>query len=134
VTKENRKKNISIEIARAEESLRAAETLVAAGLNADAVSRAYYAAFHFARALLLTIAEEPKSHGGVDRLVQREFVRTGQMPPEIGLLLSRLQAYRSDADYAADHVFTREAAETELSAAKRFIEHVRRLLQEGKWT
>jgi uncharacterized protein (UPF0332 family) len=59
-------------------------------MYADAVSRAYYGALHFARALLATIDEEPKTHGGVLRLLSRDFVRTGQLEPEIAQLLSAL--------------------------------------------
>ena len=55
MTNENRKKNIALEVAHGREALQAAEVLLAASLFRDAVSRAYYAAFHFACALLLTL-------------------------------------------------------------------------------
>ena len=52
MTKDNQRKNVAAEVARGEESRRAAAVLLAAGLAADAVRRAYYAALHYARAVL----------------------------------------------------------------------------------
>jgi len=49
----NRRDNAAREAAVGDDALRAAEALLALGLHNDAVSRAYYAAFHYARALLL---------------------------------------------------------------------------------
>lgn len=69
MTGDNRRKNIAAEVRRGDESLESAEILVAAGKFADAISRAYYAAFHYARALLLTLGEEPKTHAGLERLL-----------------------------------------------------------------
>jgi uncharacterized protein len=89
MTKENRKKNIATELARADAALRAAQVLHAQGLFADAVSRAYYAAFHHARAVLLTIVEEPNTHAGVEVLLQREFVRSGRFAPEARRVLAQ---------------------------------------------
>ncbi len=133
MTKDNTKRNISTEVDRGNSALRAARVLFAEQLFADAVSRAYYAAFHYARALLLTIGEEAKTHAGVELLLQRELVRTGRFSPDIGRLLSRLKAYRLDADYSADFVFTQPGAEEEISAAVRFIDEANRLLAEGNW-
>ena len=48
---ENKRANAAAELVRAEESLRAAAVLLREGLFNDAVSDAYYAAFHAVRAL-----------------------------------------------------------------------------------
>ena len=82
MTDDQKRTNIAAEVARGESAFRSAELLLAAGQRADAVSRAYYAAFHYARALLLTLGEEARTHGGLDRLVQRDLVRTGKLAPE----------------------------------------------------
>ena len=50
---------------RAWEDLRTARHDLDGGFVRAAISRAYYAAFHAARAALLTLSESPKSHGGV---------------------------------------------------------------------
>ena len=133
MTDDNKRKNIAAEVRRGEESLESARILHAAGKEADAVSRAYYAAFHFARALLLTLAEEPRSHGGVDRLIQRDFVRAGALDPQVGKLLSRLQKFRQDADYTAEFVFTHEGSAEEIDAATSFVQAARAILVNGGW-
>ena len=133
MTGDNKRKNIAAEVSRGEESLDAARILLAAGKHADSVSRAYYAAFHFARALLLTLPEEPRSHGGVERLLQRDFVRTGALDPDTGKLFSRLQKFRQDADYTAEYLFTMAGATEEVQAAQRFVDSARAVLVQGGW-
>ncbi|MSP24304.1 MAG: HEPN domain-containing protein [Myxococcales bacterium] len=86
VTGDNRRQNIAIDVARGNDSLESAEILLAAGKLADPVSRAYYAAFHHACALLLIHGEQARRHGGVERLLQRDLVRTGALEPEIARL------------------------------------------------
>ena len=54
MTRSNRGANARAEAARGDDALRAAEALLGLDLPNDAVSRAYYAAFHYGRALLLS--------------------------------------------------------------------------------
>ena len=133
MTGENRRKNIVIEISRGEDALDSARILLEAGKYADSVSRAYYGALHHARALLLTLEAEPRTHAGVQRLLHRDFVREGTFPPEIAQLLSSLEKFRLDADYSAEVVFTAPTAREELAAAERFIAEVRGHLQARGW-
>jgi hypothetical protein len=133
VTRENRKKNIAVEIARGDRALASARILADAGEAADAVSRAYYGAFHYARALLLTEGVEARRHGGLDRLVQRDFVRTGALSAEVAAELTRLQAMRQRADYSAEHVFTEPMARDAIAGAERFVMGIRALLDAGAW-
>ncbi len=133
MTDANRRKNIEAEVSRGNESLESAELLLAAGKLADAVSRAYYAAFHYARALLLTLGEEARTHGGVERLLQRDLVRPGTLDPDVACLFSRLQKFRQDADYTAEFVFTVRSATEEVDAAKRFVAEAIVLLDRGGW-
>ncbi len=133
MTRDNRRKNIAAEVRRGNESLDSARLLLAAGKHADAVSRAYYAAFHYARALLLTLGEETRTHGGLSRLLQRDFVREGALDPEVAALFSRLQKFRQDADYTAEFLFTVAAATSEVVAAERFVQVAGDLLRAGDW-
>ena len=133
MTGENRHKNIEVEVARGKETMESAELLLAAGKLADAVSRAYYGAFHHARALLLTLGEEARTHSGLERLLQRKLVSPGTLDPEIARLFSRLQKFRQDADYSADFVFTRDGAAEEVEAARRFVAEATRLLERDGW-
>jgi len=124
---------IQIETKRGRDSFKSAEILLAAGMYADAVSRAYYGALHFARALLLTADEEPKTHGGVVRLISRDFVRTGELAPEVAQLLSALEKQRSDADYTAELVFTQASAAQDIARSGQFIDAIAELLTRKGW-
>ncbi|HMA92675.1 MAG TPA: HEPN domain-containing protein [Polyangiaceae bacterium] len=134
MTNENRRQNIAIEVARGDASFESAEILLGAKKFADATSRAYYGAFHYARALLLMLGEEPVTHAGVERLIHRDLVRSGLLPPEVAREFSRLQKMRLDADYTSEFVFTSEGSTEDLSVARQFIEAARKVLREGGWT
>jgi uncharacterized protein (UPF0332 family) len=125
VTGENVRVNVAAELSRGDEALRAADVLVREGLLHDAESRIYYAAYHAAVALLLTLGLEPRSHTGVASLLGLHFVKTGRLDSGDARLFARLQKYRTEADYARDFVLTREALEEDLAGCRAFVERVR---------
>jgi uncharacterized protein (UPF0332 family) len=133
VTVENRRVHVAAEVSRGEEALRAARALLKLGLLNDAVSRAYYAALHFALAALLTEGVEPKTHGGAGAMLALHFIRTGRVPVERGKELSRLEQYRSEADYNRFFVFDMDGAAAEVEVAERFCGAFRELLRGGGW-
>ena len=130
---ENRKANISIEVARGVDSLESADILIAASKHADAVSRAFYAAFHHPCALLLMSGQQARLHGGVERLLQRDLVRTGKLDPTVARSYAHLLKDRQDADYGAETVFTRELAAARVEAARAFCAAARELLVAEGW-
>jgi uncharacterized protein (UPF0332 family) len=80
LTEDNRRRNAADELERAERCLVEARTLHAASLPFGAASRSYYAIFHGARALLVSVGIEPRT----------DFVRPGRLPAEMRRLLSRM--------------------------------------------
>ncbi|MGQ0506150.1 MAG: HEPN domain-containing protein [Myxococcaceae bacterium] len=70
---------IKAERERGDAALAAAKTLLAADLYYDAASRAYYGAFHYARALCLASGDEPRSHQGVAHFLNMSYVRSGKL-------------------------------------------------------
>lgn len=121
MTGENARINAREEIARAEESLSAARHLLTGGFGNDAVSRAYYAAFHCARALLVSKGIEAKTHRGTVQLLGLHFVKTGILAPETAGLLAHLETYRELVDYTPATRFTGEEAREEIARAERFM-------------
>ncbi len=71
-------------LAKAREKARVARELSSKGYWDDAVSRAYYAAFHAAQAALLTEGQRGDTHKGLVLLFGLLLVKTGK---------SRLHAY-----------------------------------------
>lgn len=128
MTPENRQVHVEAEVRHGENALRAARELLRLALYNDAVSRVYYAALHFARALLLTEGVEPKSHAGVSTMLGLHFIVPGRLVPERAKDLSRLEQFRTEADYNRFFVFTLESAEEEVAAAERFAAAARSLL------
>jgi uncharacterized protein len=128
MTGENRRRNALDELERAEVCLKEARALQEAMLPYGAASRAYYAVFHAARALLVSIGLEVRSHKALVSLLGEHFVRPGQMSPAMGRLVSRMQRDREDADYASGAVFTQEEASQMIADAEVFLGEVRRLL------
>jgi uncharacterized protein (UPF0332 family) len=130
---ENARAHVRAEMARAEDALRAARELLKIGLVNDAVSRAYYAALHIARALLLTEGVEPATHGGVGSMLGLHFVVPGRLAPAHAKELARLEQFRTEADYNRFFIFTPEGAAEEVAVAESFCAAGRDLLTAGSW-
>ncbi len=124
---ENCHENAGRESALGDDALRAAEALLGLQLYNDAVSRAYYAAFHYARALLLTEGLEPKTHRGVFALLERHFETPGRMSRESLSRFARLQTFRGLADYDARDRLSAERAAEEVGSARRFVLEAREI-------
>jgi uncharacterized protein (UPF0332 family) len=86
------------------------------------MSRAYYAVFHAARALLLLEGAEPKTHAGVARMIGEQLVRSGKLDAKSALRFTRLQAYRQASDYAYAFAIDLDDARRELAEAKAFVQ------------
>jgi uncharacterized protein (UPF0332 family) len=131
MTGENRRRNAEEELARAETCLREARTLRSAGLPFGAASRAYYAVFHGAQALLFSIGIETRSHKGLVAMLGDHFVKPGRLSAHMGRLVSRMQRDREDADYATGAVFTDQEASEMIASAEAFLSEARRLTADG---
>lgn len=130
MTNANRVANARAEIALGDDALRAAEALVSLRLPNDAVSRGYYAAFHYARALLLLTDLEPKTHRGVVSLLLEHYEKPGRLQPGVASALARLQTFRGLADYDAHERFSTERAEAEIAAVRSFVEQLAPLIEQ----
>ena len=128
MTGDNVKKNIKEECERGDECLRAAAYLLDGHFFNDAVSRSYYAAYHYARALLLTKELEPKSHRGLIQMVGLHFVKTGLIADDCANHLGHLESFRGLSDYNTNTSFDAEQSASELARANTFIEAVKKLL------
>ena len=114
---------------RATVGLGAANTLAISGYNNDAVSRAYYAILHAAKAGLATKGIDAGSHRGVAAMFGKEFVKTGQMEAQDGKNLRRADAARQNADYQARMEFTEDQTHRECERAHDFLTKMREQLK-----
>lgn len=87
-----------------DEFIEIAGKIAATGRNAasirTAISRAYYGAFHLAKAFLDVIGVQPPKNANTHAFVRMRFMNCGQENGElVGLLLRDLYADRLAADY-----------------------------------
>ncbi|NBC17211.1 MAG: HEPN domain-containing protein [Bacteroidetes bacterium] len=107
--------------AQMHDALRAARTLIQAGLPRDAVNRVYYAIYYRMVALLLLRRMEPSTHSGTLTLFSREFVKEGLVPRELARIAHHAFERRLEADYTGREVAPNEA-EALLAQAHRFVD------------
>ena len=119
---------IAAQLERAEQSLQAARHLSANHFHDFAASRAYYAAFYAASALLLHEGLEFSKHSGVVAAIHQRFIKTGKLDKEQGKALNWLFEVRSVGDYGGmAHISEREV-EQAIEAAEKFLATLRPLL------
>lgn len=94
---------------RSRQELAAAQLLAEAGFAAQAVSRAYFAAFYAAEAALLTLGEVRSRHSGVVAAFTSVLVREHGFEERAGRLLRSLFERRSQADYGPGPVSEKDA-------------------------
>lgn len=114
---------------KAEKKLEVAEKLFSSGDFEDAVSRAYYAVFHAAQALLLTEGEKAETHKGVVTLFGLLFVKTGKFNKNLGKYLANLKDDRESGDYEIFSYIDKETTESAIAEAKEFIKEAKAYLK-----
>lgn len=105
-----------------------AKSLLKSKSYEDAVSRAYYAAFHAVQALLLTEGLSAHTHHGVVTLFGLHFVKTGKFDRKFGKYLINLRDERENGDYEIFSVIDEEIAKESLKEAGEFVEEAKRYL------
>jgi uncharacterized protein (UPF0332 family) len=90
---------------KAHRNIRSAKLLLADGDYDTAVSRAYYAMFYIAEALLLSRGLAYSKHSAVIAAFGREFAKAGVLPPQFHAHLRAASEARNISDYQlASHV------------------------------
>jgi len=114
---------------KAIERLRVAEKLFREGEYEDAVSRAYYAMYHAARATLSMVNVFPKTHEGVVSEFGRRFVLTGIFPKKLGKNFADAKAARETYEYSVTTTVGKAEAEAILLNAQDFVKAVKKYLE-----
>jgi uncharacterized protein (UPF0332 family) len=115
-------------VQRAKTSLQAAKDMIEKGYFDIAASRAYYAAFYAASALLLKENVDTSKHSGVIALIHRLFIKEGKLDQEQGKNLNWLFEMRGIGDYGVlEHVSSGEANQA-VKGAEKFLESAIKIL------
>jgi uncharacterized protein (UPF0332 family) len=116
----------------AHNDLKAASSNLEMGYFRIAISRAYYAMFYAASALLATKGETRSKHGAVIAAFGLHFVKTGLIEPEYGRLLSQSFEQRQDSDYDLTYFADEASAGDAIQNAQRFVDRMERYLHENE--
>jgi uncharacterized protein (UPF0332 family) len=114
---------------RATQSVQAAKELAKIGYHDFAASRAYYAAFYGATAVLLKEGLDFSKHSGVIASIHQRFVKTGKLSKEHGKNLNWLFELRNVGDYGVTAHVSQPQAEQAILAAESFLEAINALLK-----
>jgi uncharacterized protein (UPF0332 family) len=93
---------IDLRVAQAGESLAEARLLVEKGMCRGAMDRIYFTMFYCACALLATREFGPSRDGNIITKFQREFVKTGLVPEEVGKLFKRATQLHYHVDLGSE--------------------------------
>jgi len=120
---------IAANLERAEQSIQAARQLASGGYYDFAASRAYYAAFYAATAVLLSEELEFSKHSAVIASIHQRYVKTGKLSKEQGKSLNWLFELRNVGDYGGTAHVSRLQVEQAIQAAEGFLLAIKSLLQ-----
>ncbi|MBI3090492.1 MAG: HEPN domain-containing protein [Candidatus Tectomicrobia bacterium] len=123
------KEEIDALFEKAESSLSAARLLVEEGYPGFAASRAYYAMFYVAEALLSSLGHSYSTHGGVIGAFGREFAKKAKLDAKFHRWLIDSQDIRNAGDYGVGTAVSKEQAVDLIAQAGAFIEAGRDYLQ-----
>lgn len=116
---------------KARRSLKTAEKIFKDDELDFAGSRAYYAMFYVAEALLLQKGLAFSSHSAVTANFGKEYARTGILNPKFHQYLIKAQDRRNVGDYAIGTHLTKEEVTEMLAWAKEFIKTAQNYLKQA---
>lgn len=116
---------------KAKRSLKTAENILKDGEVDFAGSRAYYAMFYVAEALLLERGLSFSSHSAVSANFGKEFAKTKILNPKFHNYLIKAQDRRNIGDYAIGDHLTEEEVREMLGWAKEFIKAAENYLKQS---
>lgn len=116
---------------RARQDLLAAEQILRDGFYHVTVTRAYYAMFYAAQALLISRDVRRRRHAGVLSAFNEQFIKTGLIETNYAKLLSQAFESRLDSDYDITFTTDQALAEEMLHGAQQFVHRAEHYLQQA---
>jgi len=116
-------------LARSKRKLKAAKLLYEQRFFDDAISRAYYSAYHAVYALLILLGSSPRTHKGLINLFWIKVVEKNIVDKEIGRALSKLFSLRESADYSTIDFFSEADAQEAIKYATDIVSAIEKTIQ-----
>lgn len=121
---------ISYRLERSRESLRASEIMLENSMLTFSMNRVYYAMFYAVQALLVLRKVSFSKHGQVKAYFNREMIKTGIFPTEMGRLYNKTFEYRQKFDYVDYSSPDREMVSEYLEKDRGFISNIHEYLRQ----
>ena len=121
---------ISYRLERSRESLRAAEIMFESSMLTFSMNRVYYAMFYAVQALLVSRKVSFSKHGQLKAYFNREMIKTGIFPTEMGRLYNKAFEYRQKFDYVDFSSPDREMVSEYMEKARGFVSNIQEYLRQ----
>lgn len=113
----------------AQDCLNEARILMAANEYKGTANRAYYAAFHSLRAVLILDGYDSKKHSGIIAKFREIYLKTELFDKSISDAISSLFRVRSASDYDDFYIVSKQDAVTQLEYAEKIIKLISAYLE-----
>jgi uncharacterized protein (UPF0332 family) len=127
---EQGKRTIDAYLARSHEEIDTARLLFANGKYKVALTRAYYAIFYVASAMLLSEGIKRSKHSGVQSAFRQSFIKAGVIEAEYSDIYGAARDARELSDYELWFMPAEEFTETIIADAERFVARMEQYLRE----
>ena len=121
-------------IQTAREDLKSASILLESGEYRGANNRAYYAIFHAINAVHALDGNSYKRHKDAIANFNKEYVKAGIFPREIGRKIGEAEEIRHASDYDDFYIASREESERQVNVAGEFINLVEQTIFKRRYT
>ena len=128
LSNEERATLVALELKKARETYEDISILLNANRLNGAANRMYYAVFHAVCALLINDGHQVNTHKGSHALFNLNYIKTGILPKEYGLLYNQLQTMREESDYNCAYDVDIDELQQRLEPAKSFIDDIEKLI------
>ena len=122
--------DVKLYLNRAHRELWAVQSILSQGFYAIAISRAYYAMFYAASALLASKNISRSRHSGVVSAFSEYFVKTGLLEAEYARMLAHAFNARLGSGYDVTSSVDKDSAEVVIQDARRFVDRIELYLQQ----
>ncbi len=120
---------ISYRLERSKESIKAAEIMLEKGMLIFAMNRIYYSMFYAVQAVLALHGLSFSKHGQVKGYFNRELIKTGVFPLDIGRMYNKAFEYRQKFDYVDFIVPNRGLISEYITRAREFHTKINEYIQ-----
>jgi len=117
---------------KSEEALLAARIMLDNQMYGFAINRVYYSLFYAVQALLAREEVSFAKHGQVKSYFNREFIKTGKLPKDIGRFYNKAFEYRQKFDYVDFTAPDASMASEYIETAVKIVSQIKRYLSKAQ--